>query len=398
MSINPESLLLEGARRVDEWGLVEKKIPTLRSRVRDGSRQGPVERRRADGRATRGARADRRRAQRAGDHRRVRPRGVRGRQGAVRPAHGGIHHPHRQDVGLADVSPRRRGASTSIATSASRSTRPACSTRRCASSGACSSCMRPTSSAASISGSCWRGSINGRKRREAFTESAAQPGAKAAVFHNLAYALEQQKRVRRSARGARRSREARRRQRRARADVARRREPDGRRPPGGGRGARRRAPAVRRAAADARRGTTTWGSPRRCSATRRARATILREGVASHPHAAVLSNNLAAVLERIGEHEQARIAVEHGMHEDAAIAQLHKNLGDLYYRGGRYDEAFEAYSARRQGESRARRRRLSQARQHPPAPAGARRSGATAGSARWRSTRTTPSSGRTSSP
>ena len=29
VSINPESLLLEGARRVDEWSLIEKKIPTL---------------------------------------------------------------------------------------------------------------------------------------------------------------------------------------------------------------------------------------------------------------------------------------------------------------------------------------------------------------------------------
>ena len=29
VSINPESLLLEGARRVDEWGLIEKKIPTM---------------------------------------------------------------------------------------------------------------------------------------------------------------------------------------------------------------------------------------------------------------------------------------------------------------------------------------------------------------------------------
>src|SRR5829696_1516715 len=29
VNINPESLLLEGARRVDEWGLIEKKIPSL---------------------------------------------------------------------------------------------------------------------------------------------------------------------------------------------------------------------------------------------------------------------------------------------------------------------------------------------------------------------------------
>ena len=29
VSINPESLLLEGARRVDEWGLIEKKVPSF---------------------------------------------------------------------------------------------------------------------------------------------------------------------------------------------------------------------------------------------------------------------------------------------------------------------------------------------------------------------------------
>src|SRR5256885_2766682 len=29
VSINPESLLLEGARRVDEWSLIEKKIPSF---------------------------------------------------------------------------------------------------------------------------------------------------------------------------------------------------------------------------------------------------------------------------------------------------------------------------------------------------------------------------------
>ena len=29
VSINPEYLLLEGARRIDEWSLIEKKIPSL---------------------------------------------------------------------------------------------------------------------------------------------------------------------------------------------------------------------------------------------------------------------------------------------------------------------------------------------------------------------------------
>ncbi|MDQ8166086.1 MAG: tetratricopeptide repeat protein, partial [Gemmatimonadota bacterium] len=29
--------------------------------------------------------------------------------------------------------------------------------------------------------------------------------------------------------------------------------------------------------------------------------------------------------------------------EDAGVAQLHKNVGDLHYRSGSFDEAFEAY-------------------------------------------------------
>ncbi|MGH7619558.1 MAG: tetratricopeptide repeat protein, partial [Gemmatimonadaceae bacterium] len=31
------------------------------------------------------------------------------------------------------------------------------------------------------------------------------------------------------------------------------------------------------------------------------------------------------------------------VHEDPGLAQLHKNLGDLYYRAAKYDEALEAY-------------------------------------------------------
>jgi tetratricopeptide (TPR) repeat protein len=34
---------------------------------------------------------------------------------------------------------------------------------------------------------------------------------------------------------------------------------------------------------------------------------------------------------------------ERGVHEDPGVGQLHKNLGDLHYRAGRYDEALEAY-------------------------------------------------------
>jgi len=72
-------------------------------------------------------------------------------------------------------------------------------------------------------------------------------------------------------------------------------------------------------------------------------AAILTEGVAAHPHAATLLNNLAAVLERTGDQARARVTAEHGLQEDPSCAQLHKNLGDLHYRGARYDEALESY-------------------------------------------------------
>lgn len=72
-------------------------------------------------------------------------------------------------------------------------------------------------------------------------------------------------------------------------------------------------------------------------------AAILNEGVVAHPHAAVLLNNLAAVLERDADYDGARSIAERGAQEDPGVAQLHKNLGDLYYRAARYDDALEAY-------------------------------------------------------
>lgn len=70
---------------------------------------------------------------------------------------------------------------------------------------------------------------------------------------------------------------------------------------------------------------------------------LLTEGLAAHPHAAVLHNNLAAVYERQARFDDAFAALEKGIQEDPGLAQLQKNLGDLLYRAGRYDDAFEAY-------------------------------------------------------
>jgi tetratricopeptide (TPR) repeat protein len=73
-------------------------------------------------------------------------------------------------------------------------------------------------------------------------------------------------------------------------------------------------------------------------------ASILADGVGAYPRAATLHNNLAAVHERLGDYDAAFAAAERGLHEDAGLAHLHKNIGDLRYRAARYDEALESYA------------------------------------------------------
>jgi len=68
----------------------------------------------------------------------------------------------------------------------------------------------------------------------------------------------------------------------------------------------------------------------------------LEEGIGVHPHAAVLHNNLAVVQERRGSYEIAARTLEHALLEDANLAHLYKNLGDYLYRAQRYDEAYDA--------------------------------------------------------
>ena len=69
----------------------------------------------------------------------------------------------------------------------------------------------------------------------------------------------------------------------------------------------------------------------------------LSEGAEAYPHSAVLHNNLAVALERQRRFSGSITAIERGVAEDPSIAQLHKNLGDHHYRQARLDEAFEAY-------------------------------------------------------
>jgi tetratricopeptide (TPR) repeat protein len=72
-------------------------------------------------------------------------------------------------------------------------------------------------------------------------------------------------------------------------------------------------------------------------------ATLLAEGLAAHPESGVLANNLAATLERRGDFDDALSAVQHGLQQASDLPQLAKNLGDLHFRAGRFAEALNAY-------------------------------------------------------
>jgi len=68
-----------------------------------------------------------------------------------------------------------------------------------------------------------------------------------------------------------------------------------------------------------------------------------REGVAAYPDNAVLQNNLAVLLEANGDIPGAEAMLRSALIQDAALPQISKNLGDVLYRNGRYDDAAEAY-------------------------------------------------------
>ncbi|HEU4632237.1 MAG TPA: DUF4388 domain-containing protein [Gemmatimonadaceae bacterium] len=177
---------------------------------------------------------------------------------------------------------------------------------------------------------------------QAYAAAAAQPNALPPVFHNLAYALERLGRLE-EARAAldeavRRGAEADPRVLTSRGVLALRT---------GDLAGAGRLFAEAREAWGRRTPPAAWylyASLAAALAGDAERATqLLEEGAHAHPHAAPLHNNLAAVLERRGAFEAAQTAVERGLLEDASLAQLHKNAGDLHYRAGRYDEALEAY-------------------------------------------------------
>jgi tetratricopeptide (TPR) repeat protein len=70
---------------------------------------------------------------------------------------------------------------------------------------------------------------------------------------------------------------------------------------------------------------------------------VAREGVEAWPDHAVLLNCLGALLEAAGDPAAAEAVLQRALAGDASLPQVSKNLGDVLYRLGRYDEAWEAY-------------------------------------------------------
>ncbi|HET7458997.1 MAG TPA: DUF4388 domain-containing protein [Gemmatimonadaceae bacterium] len=340
VSINPESLLLEGARRVDEWSLIEKKISSFdlvfsvdRDRLTasgaaltpeqeailplvDGQRDvaAIVEASGVGefdvGKALYGLAT-------AGFLHRV------GKTKAAEPSVSDARVDEHRNLGVAFYK-------TGMLDEAIREFRRVAE-------------LRPSDAAARF----YQGLVLLRQAKWAdaantFHEAGAQPGAKAAVFHNLGYALERLGRYEEA--------------KAALAEASKR---------GGGTDPRTQtslgALALRTgdvAGADAAlmAARPLWGKRPPSGAWFHYAALaaalggeleraigILQEGVAAHPHSAVLHNNLAIIHERRGNYAEASAAAERGVLEDAGVAQLHKNVGDYQYRGGRYDEALEAY-------------------------------------------------------
>ncbi|MGQ0702510.1 MAG: DUF4388 domain-containing protein [Gemmatimonadales bacterium] len=75
-----------------------------------------------------------------------------------------------------------------------------------------------------------------------------------------------------------------------------------------------------------------------------AAAELCREAVERYPGDAVLRNTLAVLLEASGDMTDAEAQLRQSVEDDPALPQAFKNLGDLCYRSGRYEEAAAHYS------------------------------------------------------
>jgi tetratricopeptide (TPR) repeat protein len=71
---------------------------------------------------------------------------------------------------------------------------------------------------------------------------------------------------------------------------------------------------------------------------------VAEEGAEAYPSHAALQNNLAVLRELAGDLAGAEELVRTARKNEPSLPQLSKNLGDLAYRSSRYDEAWDAFS------------------------------------------------------
>ena len=342
VAINPESLLLEGARRVDEWSLIDKKVPSFdiifgldRERLDASAAQlTPVQERLLpliDGRRDVTALIE---ASGIGEFEvgkalyGLATAAFLHRVGKSRPAEDlarDARVEEHRNLGVAFYK-------TAMFEEATREFRRVAELRD-----------------ADVQARFYLGLIALREGRmddgtDLLREAAERPGAHAAVYHNLAYALERQGRYHEA------------------CDVLG--EAVSR---GGGDDPRVRTSLgilalktgdVTEADAALTSARALWGARKPSQAwfhyaalaaaltgdTDRALA-LVAEGLEAHPHSAPLYNMASVIHERRGDYEAAARAAERGLREDGdpPLAQLQKNHGDALYRAGRYDEALEAY-------------------------------------------------------
>jgi tetratricopeptide (TPR) repeat protein len=67
------------------------------------------------------------------------------------------------------------------------------------------------------------------------------------------------------------------------------------------------------------------------------------DGVSAHPTHPVLRNNLAVLREATGDVAGAEAVLQEVVQDDPPFPQPYKNLGDILYRAGRYEEATQLY-------------------------------------------------------
>ena len=340
VSINPESLLLEGARRVDEWSLIEKKIPSFdiifeldRTKLAASDAELTMEQEQliplVDGRRDVAALVD---ESGLGEFEvgkalyGLATAGFLHRIGKSKTSDAVVREARveeHRNLGIAFYK-------TGMYEEATREFRRVAE-------------LRPNDSQALF----YMALVHLRHDRlpqaeEVLREAAAQQNAPPAVFHNLAFVLER----------AGRFDDA---QIALEEAVTRGGGSDPRIQTSLGIIAMRRGQleagneilSAARALFGKRRPSATWfhyaalaaalgGDLERASA-------LVDEALELHPHVAALRNLKATLLERAGKYRQATEVAEQGLGDDSSLPQLHKNMGDCHYRAGQYDRALESY-------------------------------------------------------